>query len=488
MKSKQINSMIKKLLIILFICLSFSAIAQTADTAQQRIFELDALYDLILKNHPVAKQINLLSEVAKQNIRLARGSFDPVIKGRYETKEINNTTYYDMFAAGIDFTSIIPIHPQIGFEQNKGPFVNQEKFISPQDNFRQLYAGVRIPLGQGFITDERRAALKQAEFFSDMLEAEQISLLNNLLLDAAKDYWSWSLTHQMVLLNEQAVNISQELFRRVKMDFSLGEASVIDTVQSFITYQSRLVALQESLRDKANNQIILSNYLWTEEQDAYYIPENYIPNTPSRVVAIQISMLNYLLELAQNQHPELRIIDANLMRLDVEKKLNSDYLKPRLMLSYNFLNQPINSEGNFSGLSLNNNYNMGLDFSFPVFLRKERSQLELTKVKISQVNFKRYQLEREIINDIQFIYNKLINDAIIIGQQEKMVDAYSRLLKAEIVNLESGESDLFRINIQQEKLIDANLKLIKLSTDYEKLLAELYWAAGIERLNLAPGN
>lgn len=475
-------------LILILLSVPMSVYPLQTDSLTQEEFKLDAFYDLILKNHPVARQINLLSEVARQNIRLARGSFDPLIHGKYQAKELGNVEYYNLFDAGLDFTSIIPVHPQIGFQQNRGVYVNPEKFISPADNFRQIYAGVRIPLAQGFMTDERRTALRQAEYFAEMLEAEQISLLNKLLLDAAKDYWNWSYAHQLLILNEQAVKVTQEIFDRVKMDFALGEASVIDTVQSFITLQTRIVALQESIREQQNSRILISNYLWSSDQEPSLLPESYIPSSPLRLPSIDISVINYLLELARNQHPDLRALDANLLQLDAERKLNMEYLKPRVLLTYNFLNQPIDSEGNFNSLSFSNNYNMGLDFSFPIFLRKERSRLELTKVRISQVNFSRFQLEREILNQIQFIYNELVNDALIIRQQEKMVNGYERLLQAELFNLESGESDLFRINFQQEKLIEANAKLLKLQTDYEKLLAELYWAAGIERLSRLSDN
>ena len=63
-----------------------------------------------------------------------------------------------------------------------------------------------------------------------------------------------------------------------------------------------------------------------------------------------------------------------------------------------------------------------------------------------------------------------------------MVNNYNRLLQAELVNLENGESDLFKINIQIEKLIQSQSKLIKLLGDYEKQKAFLYWAAGVRRL------
>ena len=57
---------------------------------------------------------------------------------------------------------------------------------------------------------------------------------------------------------------------------------------------------------------------------------------------------------------------------------------------------------------------------------------------------------------------------------------------AEILNLENGESDLFKINVQQEKLIVSQTKLLKLKAEYEKLKATLYWAAGVRNLAITP--
>jgi hypothetical protein len=37
-----------------------------------------------------------------------------------------------------------------------------------------------------------------------------------------------------------------------------------------------------------------------------------------------------------------------------------------------------------------------------------------------------------------------------------------------LINLENGESDLFKINIQQEKLIQSKSKLVKLTSEMEK--------------------
>jgi outer membrane protein TolC len=70
-----------------------------------------------------------------------------------------------------------------------------------------------------------------------------------------------------------------------------------------------------------------------------------------------------------------------------------------------------------------------------------------------------------------------------VQQQLQAVNNYERLLEAELFNLESGESDLFKINFQQDKLIESQSKLLKMQANFQKLKATLYWAAGIPYLN-----
>ena len=84
-------------------------------------------------------------------------------------------------------------------------------------------------------------------------------------------------------------------------------------------------------------------------------------------------------------------------------------------------------------------------------------------------------------------YVVLVNTDLLIDQQESMVENYQLILQAEQLNLENGESDLFKINIQLDKLIESETKLLKLRATYQKSLATLYWQAGLANLAL-PAN
>lgn len=445
------------------------------------VFTLENFYALILRNHPVARQINLLSDVAKQEIRLARGNFDPKIEFQYQQKNFNNTEYYELLKGGVKFPSVLPFDPKVGVERNQGQYLNPENYIANDFNYQQFYAGVSMPLGQGLITDERRVALKQAELFSELTEAEQVKLTNKLLLDAAKDYWQWYYAYYNFRIQNRGVNIASEIFKRVKLTAQQGEASVIDTVQAQITLQERLIQQQEALLDFQNSGVVLSTYLWDSVGTPLALTLNWAPVRDTEYWAVSEGELLELKEQAKENHPELQKLSVKLQQLELDRKLAKEFLKPKLDVSYTFLNQPFDPEWNY-GMAIGENYKFGLDFAFPLLIRKERSKLEQTKIKLSSTRFEQNIAERQVLNQIDVSFNTLVNTRNVINQLSAMVSNYERMLQAEFLNLENGESDLFKINVQQDKLIQAQTKYLKMLSEFEKNRALLYWAAGVRNL------
>ncbi len=445
-------------------------------------FTIENFYELIIRNHPVARQAQLLSEVARQEIRLARGNFDPKLEADFFSKKYNGKEYYTIAGGSLKFPTRFPIDPVIGVDRNSGAYLNPENYIGDEFNYQQFYAGISIPLGQGLITDERRAALRQAALFKTISEAEQVKLVNKLLLDAAKEYWQWHYSYYNYRLLNRSVTIAADIFRRVKSNQEFGEASPMDTIQAKITWQQRLIEQQEAKLDFQNNGIRISTYLWDSLSNPLALEMEWAPVLQPEPWMMNAKDLEALSNQARSNHPELQKLNLKLQQLEVDRKLAAEYLKPKLNLKYNVLNQPLDPDWN-SSLRLNENYKVGVDFAFPLFLRKERAKLAQTKLKVTDTQLEQTLREREIINELNSTYNQLNYLQSILTQQRDMVSSYERLLKAELFNLEQGESDLFKINVQQEKLIQSQTKWLKLLAEFEKQKAFLYWAAGVRNLN-----
>jgi len=224
----------------------------------------------------------------------------------------------------------------------------------------------------------------------------------------------------------------------------------------------------------------LSNYLWSEEGIPLQLSDAVAPVLSSEDLSLlDLQTASMLAEQARQNHPELIKIRTKIDQLEIDRRLAQEFLKPRFDLSYSLLSLPDPVE-----INPQRDYKFGVDFSIPVFLRKERSKLALTRLKVQDAQFMQSQTEREIVNEINTTFNTLVNSNTILSQLREMVNLYDRMLEAELLNLEYGESDLFKINIQQEKLIQSQTKLVKLMAEYQKQKATLYWAAGLRNLNV----
>lgn len=444
-------------------------------------FTLENFYQLVVQNHPVAKQAGLLSENARQEIRMARGNFDPKLEAELLTKNYKGKEYYNIANASLKIPTLIPFDPSVGIDRNRGEFLNPERYVGNEFNYQQFYAGISLPLARGLITDERRTALRQAALFKEITEAEQVKQINKLLLEAAKEYWQWYYAYYNYRLLNRSIRLAKEIFDRVKINYRFGESSPVDTVQAKITWQQRVIEQREAFLEYQNAGVTLSNFLWDSSGSPLALDVSWAPVSEPDPWIMTANDLQELSSQAKDNHPELRKLNAKIGQLEADRKLAVEYLKPQLNVGYYFLNQPFNPDGDAS-FRIGEDYKLGIDFSFPVFLRKERAKLALARLKITNTQYDLLLSQREIINELNSTYNQLVNLQSVMSQQQEMMRSYERLLSAELLNLENGESDLFKINLQQEKLIQSQTKWIKMLADFEKLKAQLYWAAGVRGL------
>lgn len=472
----------KIIIILLFLQVAFPInIAWSQDST--RVLSFEAFYQIVRLNHPIVKQAGLLSEMAAQDVRFARGSFDPKIEGSWNSKDFNDTEYYDILDISLKVPLWFPVDPVAGIERNRGTFLNPENYISENTDNQQLYYGVSIPIGQGLFIDERRATIKKSLIMQNMAEAERVKEINKVLLTAAKDYWDWFFAYRKYELMQQNIAVAEDIFTRTIAGFTFGEVAAIDTVQAKISLLTRMSEFQQANIDLIQTALKLSNHLWDEEGIPLELSPEVVPvNRPMSMLPPEF--LNQLVEMARSNHPEIRKLDLKRETLIVDQQLARENLKPRLDLSYYLLDQPWNAEGRESSINLNEDYKVGVNVAFPLFLRKERAKLGQVRLYMSENTYQQEFTEREIVNQINSQFLTLTNLQDLLEQQQAMVDNYELLLAAERINLENGESDLFKINIQLEKLIESQEKLLKSESAYQKDLATLFWAAGVAHITM----
>lgn len=449
----------------------------TRGVEQDLVLSPQDFYQQIIDYHPIVRQARLLRETAQQELRIARGGFDPKVNSDLNRKEFSNSVYYNLWETKLK----VPLwvgEIRGGIEQNNGVFLNPENFVSDGAGIGAV--GISIPVGRGLLIDSRRATLKQARFFQDIAEAEQIKEINKVLFAATKDYWEWFFTYYQYQLLDSALTLADQRFRAIKFRIAQGEVAPIDSIKAKVVLQKRQAQVQEANVDLANAKIQVSNYLWGPQDTPLILEDGVNPinrfqsedGTPN---------LFELVAFAEENHPEIRKLSAKLQQLDVQERLERNNFLPRIDLSYDILRNVRTKES--TRFDIDQNFKVGINFEFPLFLRKERGKLRKVRIKQVQTDFELLQVKREIRNHIQQSYNTLIVLDSLINLQEEIVENYRILRDSEIRKYLNGEGTLFLINTREADLIESQIKLQSQKSKYAKARAELIWASGQPLVN-----
>lgn len=465
-----------QLLCFVYVLLPFAGKSQVAELP---ILTFKQYIEMIKTNHPLVLAANLTPEIAQQDLRRAKGLFDPQAFTYYDAKEFKKTDYYRELSAGIKIPTLVGIDFKAGYDLAQGDYVNPET-TTPQQGL--IVAGVSVPLGQGLFIDSRREALRKAKIAVNASVTERNKLLNDLMLDASKAYWEWAIAVRQREFLQQIVALSEERFLGVKSSWENGSRAAIDTLEAFIqvqTLQFQLNSIQLEVMNATNN---LSNFLWLDGEVPLRPNESTQPESPNVFISTLLDVepkTETLLAEYLSTHPEILLYGFKLESIKVDQQMAREKLKPKLNLNYNMLSNGNTYTSYFNSLDPSNNYKFGLEFSYSLYLRAERSKLKATNFKLEQTGLQAIQKSLEIENKISNYVNEFQVQKSQVLLFRQTTENYRTLSNAENTKFRIGESSVFLMNSRENKLIEANYKLLETEYKFLKAYYGLLWSAGI---------
>jgi outer membrane protein TolC len=439
----------------------------------QTTFSDQRFYELVVNNHPLAKQANLKPDFGKYSVLKAKGGFDPKLENEINQKYYNSSNYYSFLNAGLKIPTWYGIEVKSGFEMNEGSYLSPQ-YKTPAGGL--WYGGVAVNLGEGLFIDQRRAELFKARIYQNSTLFEQRLQLNELLYEAGYAYWNWVLAYHSMEIMQDSYQLANERYEGIRRTAEVGDRPGIDSVEAIIQVQSRETLLRNYETDFKNNGYNLSTFLWTENLEPLELDNATVPVSLDSV-SLESSLLiaESTMDSLVNNHPYLKINGYKIQSLEVDNRLKREQLKPDLALQYNFLNEPVNYNP-FNDFSINN-YKWGLTFEMPIFLRKERGDVALSNLKIQDEKFNLQNNQAYIEYKIRKAMADYSNGLVQITIYEKTVKDSGKLLEAEKQMFEAGESSLFLINQRELAFIQARLKLIESQVKLQQAKLSLSYAA-----------
>jgi outer membrane protein TolC len=454
-----------KSILSVFLLLGFSVWGQNITSKELTYNEF---LGFVKKYHPLVKSANLEINQAQANLMMARGGFDPKIEVDFEQKKFKDNQYYSILNSSFKIPTWYGVEIKAGFDNNEGIYLNPENTV-PNQGLTSL--GISVPLGQGLFINQRMADLRKAKIQVKLSQAERNLMAVAVLYDASVAYFNWKRNYNEVTLYQTYLNNANIRYQGIAKSIEQGDKPAIDSVEAGIIVRNRKLSLEESQLKLAKAKLELANFLWLENNVPLELQDDIIPEE-NLVLTIKETLRTNDLMLdnpSLDNHPKINALEQKIEMLEVDRKLKANMLLPKIDLGYSYLSEP----RYFDNYRFQD-YKVGLNFYFPLFLRKERGSLQLAKFKLQDVKFD-LDLERvSLKNKIKAQQTEISS----LEKQKQLIDNlvvdYNTMLSSEERLFTFGESSIFLINTRENNLVSAQLSKLLIENRYFDSNAKLF--------------
>ena len=451
-----------------FLAFLFFGFSATAQVSLSKELTYPEFLGFVKKYHPLVKNANLEVSKAQANLMMARGGFDPKIEVDFSQKQFKDQEYYSILNSSFKIPTWYGIEIKAGFDNNEGIYLNPEN-KAPSQGLSSL--GISVPLGQGLFINQRMADVQKAKMQLKLSEFERKLQAIEVLYDASLAYFNWKKTYDEVKLYQEYKTNAEIRFKGIQNLISQGDKPVIDSIEAGIIVKNRMLNLEDAKLKLTKAKLELSNFMWLENNIPLEISDELFPEINLEFTIQESLKTNDLLntDFSITNHPKINTLQSKIDILNVEKRLKANMLLPKIDVGYSYLSEP----GYFNNYQFED-YKIGLDFYFPLFLRKERGSLKLAKYKIQETEFtldlERVQLSNKISAQKTEIESLIKQKEIIKG----LVKDNVTMLNSEEKLFSFGESSLFLINTRENNVVSAQLSKIALENRFYISNSELF--------------
>jgi outer membrane protein TolC len=418
----------------------------------------DVLYG-VMKNHPVLKQANNYLPIAKAELLVSRGAFDPSVSIYRSNKNEGSNKFYrnqnldvylpNYFGGGISISN---------------PFNKTQA-----GEAGSLSLGAELPLLKGLITDYRRTALGKAKINVKMSLAERDQWINNLVSDVFTEYAQWLLAHESAEQIEGVLRLATERQRGLRKLYESGAGTSVDTLETFVQWQQYKAKYDLAIWKKEKQRLMLSMYLW-DESGVPIEPMNTVYPTSAGLAWID-SMVSEAASYINNPQnteilqPALRMSLLKVASQQLEFNLAKNQMLPSLNLQYGYY-QP-DAAWRISPSTATQSTGFGLGFQSSLFLKQQRGQyrqmqLALENAKLEVDNKQRnYSVKSSaLLQEFQVQKSQFDQWLGVSENQRKLYDMEAR-------RLEAGDVNFFVLNTREMRLLDLNLLALEYKFQYQ---------------------
>lgn len=416
-------------------------------------------------------------EIAEGKLQQSRGSFDTRLgasgafdlEGFYESETLDFGVEQPLEFWGLNVSS--------GYRIGRGDFaVYDGKRKTNKDGEWRL--GVTMPLLAGREIDARRVSLWRARLARDAAAPLVLEKRLEATLKAAQSYWKWVGAGRRREIAVRLLALAEDRMAQIELAVREGLLAAINLTENQRLIVDRRAALLRAERSLQEAALTLSLF-WRDERGQPATPRDellpYEFPAPREVNAVLRAEDE---DLALAQRPELRRVEVELERLQLELELARNDVLPRLDAGV-FGSQDLGSAVSTPDDKEPFELTALLRFQLPLQRSLARGQVRENEAKLRKLTRERQFLVDTLRNEVRDVTSALTQTWLRIAQAEENVRLANELAQAERVQLEAGQSDLLRVNLREQQAAAAAGGLVDVYEEYFRALAEYRAALGL---------
>jgi outer membrane protein TolC len=432
---------------------------------------LDELLASSAQHYPKIAESIAMIEAQTGKIQTARGAFDWELnqKAFSRTSGFYDGDYMESQLTRRLSESATRLYGGYRVSDGDFPVYEDQNYTLTGGEFN---AGISMALWRDRLIDEDRFAYKDADLELQQKEIDLLLTRVSVQYDAMKAYIDWIAAGKALTIAEDLLKLSLERQEGFRKRVEKGDLAAIYLTENQQYIAKRQADVNDAQRMLDNKTARLGLY-WRDTNGNMMYPEKTVmPSEFPETAPIAIDRFADV-ERARKIRPELLRLDTGLKREKNKLLLGENRILPKVDLIAESGRDIGNGANRFTGTESK----IGVNISIPLQQNVGKGQMLQSRAHITQLEQQKRLLNDKIETDIYIAANNFYTAAKNVKQTEQEVNASLAMEKAERERFQNGASDLFLVNIREERTADAQRKQVLSILSLWHAIADYYIAS-----------
>jgi cobalt-zinc-cadmium efflux system outer membrane protein len=328
--------------------------------------------------------------------------------------------------------------------------------------------GIQISLWRNRDIDPKRLKLRNNKIKIKQSEQDFLYKESKILKDATKAYWNWVAKGFIYKINKDLLVVMETQLKGIQKKIKLGALARIYETENLQYIMKRKTEVAKSLQEFKEASILLSLFFRDMKGNPLVPTEDLLPKEMKNNFDINKISFSKELENIIDISPKLRSLKLKDIQLENELLEAGNSLAPKLDLKM----EVSQDQGRGDKVLEEQEKKVMLQLSIPIERNIGNGRTQQAKIQRRMVSRKR-QLERNNLS-VKFnnISTRIATYSEVIKNTAQEVKYSILLQKAERKKFERGSSDFFIVNLRDQNVASAQIKLVESKYKLSKTIAE----------------